>query len=194
MKYDVWEAAPPPGAGARPLSLVERVLAARGIVGPDAAREFLRTDQGLLHDPMELKDLPKAARRLERAMERGETIAVYGDYDVDGVTSTCLLYHFFRARGAKVLTYIPRRLEEGYGLNRAGLDALAAQGARVVVTVDCGITAVEEVEYAKSLGLEVIVTDHHACKETLPTRRRWWTPTGPTAPTPSRGWPGWGWR
>ena len=168
MKYDVWEAPPPPGAGAQPLSLVERVLAARGIVGPDAAREFLRTDEGLLHDPMELKDLPEAARRLERAMERGETIAVYGDYDVDGVTSTCLLYHFFRARGAKVLTYIPRRLEEGYGLNRAGLDALAAQGARVVVTVDCGITAVEEVEYAKSLGLEVIVTDHHACKETLP--------------------------
>ena len=166
MKYDIWEAAGPVQTGE--LTLVEQVLAARGIVGEDAVREFLRTDEGLLHDPTQMKDLPKAVKRLERAMDTGEVIAVYGDYDVDGVTATCLLYHFFRSKGAKVLTYIPRRLEEGYGLNQMGLDALKEQGAQLVVTVDCGITAVEEVEYAKRLGLEVIITDHHACKEILP--------------------------
>ncbi len=168
MKYVNWEGAAPAAGTAVPGSLVELVLAARGITGADAAREFLRTDTGLLHDPMEMKDLSAAVERLERAIGQGETIAVYGDYDVDGVTSTCLLYHFFSSRGARVLCYIPRRLEEGYGLNRAGLDALCEQGAKLVVTVDCGITAVDEVEYAKSLGLEVIITDHHACKEVLP--------------------------
>ena len=169
MKYEIWEAqAPATAVGAQVPELVGLVLAARGIVGEDAVREFLRTDSGLLHDPLQMKDLPRAVERLERAIKTGEAIAVYGDYDVDGVTSTCLLYHFFRSRGAKVLYYIPRRLEEGYGLNRAGLDALKEQGAQVVVTVACGITAVDEVEYAKELGLEVIITDHHACKEVLP--------------------------
>lgn len=169
MKYDNWAVVPNRG---RPLDgvgeLVGRVLAARGIVGEEAAREFLRCDPGLFQDPMKMKDMDKAAARLERAIADGETIAVYGDYDVDGVTATCLLYDFFRRRGAKALWHIPRRLEDGYGLNRSGLDALKEQGAQVVVTVDCGITAVDEVEYAKSLGLDVIVTDHHACKEVLP--------------------------
>lgn len=168
MKYVNWEGGAPERQTAGAQSLVELVLAARGITGEAAVREFLRTDAQLLHDPMDLKDLDVAVARLERAVAQGETIAVYGDYDVDGVTSTCLLYHFFRQRGAKVLYYIPRRLEEGYGLNRAGLDALKAQGAQLVVTVDCGITAVDEVEYARELGLEVIITDHHACKEALP--------------------------
>ncbi len=169
MKYVNWEAAPAPAGPWKGVPrLVGLVLAARGIADEAGARDFLRTDAGLLHDPLALRDLDKAAARLEQAIEAGETIAVYGDYDVDGVTSTCLLTLFFRARGAKVLCYIPRRLEEGYGLSRAGLDALYEQGAKVVVTVDCGITAADEVEYAKELGLEVIITDHHACKDPLP--------------------------
>lgn len=184
MKYMNWEGAAPARQGGEDRSLVELVLAARGITGQAAVREFLRTDEGLLHDPLDLKDLDVAVERLERAIREGETIAVYGDYDVDGVTSTCLLYHFFRARGAKVLYYIPRRLEEGYGLNRAGLDALKAQGAQVVVTVDCGITAVDEVEYAKTLGLEVIITDHHACKEVLPAAVAVVDPHRPDCPYP----------
>lgn len=169
MRYTSWEVADAPRRRAEGIpALVGRVLAARGIVDEDEARAFLRTDVGLLHDPLEMKDMAPAAARLEQAIERGETIAVYGDYDVDGVTSTCLLYDFFRRRGARTLWYIPRRLADGYGLNCRGLDALKAQGAQLVVTVDCGITAVEEVEYAKGLGLEVIVTDHHACKDALP--------------------------
>ncbi len=188
MRYDSWETASPGGAcPAGVPALVGRVLAARGITGEEEAREFLRTDPGLLHDPMELKDLPAAVARLEQALDRGETIAVYGDYDVDGVTSTCLLYDFFRRRGGKVLWYIPRRLEDGYGLNCRGLDALKEQGAQVVVTVDCGITAVDEVEYARSLGMEVIITDHHACKDALPAAVAVVDPHRPDCPYPFKG-------
>lgn len=169
MRYESWEV-PASAAPALPgvPALLGRVLAARGLTTEAEAREFLRTDPGLLHDPMLLAGMQEAVARLERALSQGETIAVYGDYDVDGVTATCLLYDFFRRRGGRVLWYIPRRLEDGYGLNCRGLDALKQQGAQLVVTVDCGITAVDEVEYARELGMEVIITDHHACKETLP--------------------------
>lgn len=188
MRYANWEVASAAGEAPAELgALVAKVLAARGIVGAGEAREFLRADVGLLREPDGLKDMDKAVARLERAMERGETIAVYGDYDVDGVTATCLLFDFFCRRGAKALWYIPRRLEDGYGLNCRGLDALKAQGAQVVVTVDCGITAVDEVEYAKSLGMEVIVTDHHACKDDLPAAVAVVDPHRPDCPYPFKG-------
>ena len=125
MKYDYWTVAPAEGRRVSGVpELVGRVLAARGIVGEEAARDFLRCDPGLFQDPFQLKDMDKAVARLRLALERGETIAIYGDYDVDGVTSTCLLFDFFRRRGAKALWYIPRRLEDGYGLNPGGLNAL----------------------------------------------------------------------
>ena len=169
MKYDHWAVAPRVGPAIPGVpELVGRVLAARGISDGETARAFLRCDPGLFEDPMGLKDMDKAVARLKRALENRETIAVYGDYDVDGVTATCLLYDYFYRAGAETLWYIPRRLEEGYGLNKSGLDALKAQGADVVVSVDCGITAVDEVEYAKAIGLDVIITDHHACKDALP--------------------------
>lgn len=188
MKYANWEAAGAPERRAEGIpALVSRVLAARGIVDETEAREFLRTDAGLLRDPWEMKDLDRAVARLERAMEDGETIAVYGDYDVDGVTSVCLLFDFFRRRGAHVVWYIPRRLADGYGLNCRGLDALREQGATLVVTVDCGITAVDEVEYARGLGMEVIVTDHHACKEVLPAACAVVDPHRPDCPYPFKG-------
>ena len=95
-------------------------------------------------------------------------MAVYGDYDVDGITSTCLLTDFLRDQGGDVCYYIPNRLSEGYGVNREAVDRLAQEGVRLIVTVDCGITAVEEVEYAKELGIDLVITDHHECKEELP--------------------------
>ena len=112
--------------------------------------------------------MDKAAARIERALAGNEYIAVYGDYDVDGITSTCLLTRYLRSRGGRVVPYIPDRLEEGYGLNREAVDALHAAGVTLIVTVDCGITAVEEVEYAKELGIDLVITDHHECKEELP--------------------------
>ena len=188
MKYDYWTVAPAEGRRVSGVpELVGRVLAARGIVGEEAARDFLRCDPGLFQDPFQLKDMDKAVARLRLALERGETIAIYGDYDVDGVTSTCLLFDFFRRRGAKALWYIPRRLEDGYGLNPGGLNALKARGAELVVTVDCGITAVDEVEYAKSLGMEVIITDHHACKDALPDAAAVIDPHRPDCPYPFKG-------
>ena len=172
MRYKQWnetggrrEDAPLRDAGIP--ALCAKVLAARGWSDPEQARKFLYEDPPL-HDPMEMKDMDRAAARLRRALDRGETIAVYGDYDVDGITATCLMTSFLRGEGGKVIPYIPNRLEEGYGLNRGAVEKLKNQGAALVVTVDCGITAVEEAGYAASLGLDVIITDHHECKETLP--------------------------
>ena len=171
MKYRQWNDLPPAdpagleAAGIPPLCA--RVLAARGCTDPAEARQFLYEEPPLC-DPLAMKDMDKAVRRLKSAIEKGETIAVYGDYDVDGITATCLLTDFLRREGATVIPYIPNRLEEGYGLNREAVEKLRAQGACIVVTVDCGITAVEETEYAKAQGLDVIITDHHECKDTLP--------------------------
>lgn len=106
-------------------------------------------------------DMDKAAGRLRLALERDERIAVYGDYDVDGITATCLLTDFLRSEGAAVISYIPDRMEEGYGLNRDAVNTLHRQGVSLIVTVDCGITAVDEAEYAQRLGVDVVVTDHH---------------------------------
>ena len=188
MKFQHWETPQSVCAGLPGLpALVGRVLAHRGFTDVEEAREFLRTDPGLLHDPALMRDLPRAAARLEAALERGETIAVYGDYDVDGVTATCLLYDYFRSRGGRVVWYVPRRLEDGYGLTCRALDALKDQGVQVVVTVDCGITAVEEARYAKDLGLELIITDHHACKDDLPQAYAVVDPHRSDCPYPFRG-------
>ena len=173
MKYKQWKELPP-GAGEAELTaagipaLCAKVLSARGVADPARARRLLY-EREELHDPMEMADMDKAVKRLKSALEEGETIAVYGDYDVDGITATCLLTDFLRSEGGKVLPYIPNRLEEGYGLNQGAVERLREQGAAVIVTVDCGITAVQETEYAKGLGLDVIITDHHECKEELPS-------------------------
>ena len=171
MKYRQWNDLPAASAGALKgaeiPALCAQVLANRGITDPEEARRFLY-EEPPLRDPMTMRDMDKAVSRLRQAIDGGEPIAVYGDYDVDGITATCLLSDFLRREGARVLPYIPNRLEEGYGLNRGAVERLADQGAKVVVTVDCGITAVEETERAKAIGLSVIITDHHECKETLP--------------------------
>ena len=171
MRYRQWNDLPPTPSGvltgAEIPALCAQVLANRGVTDPEEARRFLY-EHPPLRDPMSMKDMDKAVSRLRQAIDAGEPIAVYGDYDVDGITATCLLSDFLRQEGAQVLPYIPNRLEEGYGLNQGAVERLAGQGAKVVVTVDCGITAVEETERAKALGLSVIITDHHECKEVLP--------------------------
>ncbi|MGQ0664183.1 MAG: single-stranded-DNA-specific exonuclease RecJ [Pseudomonadota bacterium] len=148
--------------------IVARVLAGRG-VGADEAPAFLDPrlrDQ--LPDPSHLKDMDKAAHRLARALSGGETIAVFGDYDVDGATSAALLHRFFTAAGGRVRFYIPDRLREGYGPNAPALLRLHAEGAGVVVTVDCGITAHGALAAAAAAGLDVIVVDHHVAEPALP--------------------------
>lgn len=167
-------------------ALCAKVLAARGWSDPEEARRFL-FEEAPLRDPMEMADMDRAAARLRRALDGGETIAVYGDYDVDGITATCLMTDFLRGEGGTVLPYIPNRLEEGYGLNRGAVEQLAARGASLVVTVDCGITAVEEAAVAAALGVDVIVTDHHACKEILPAAAAVVDPHRPDCPYPFKG-------
>ncbi|KJS37295.1 MAG: single-stranded DNA exonuclease [Rhodospirillaceae bacterium BRH_c57] len=148
--------------------VVCRVLSARGVTA-DSAEAFLNpTLRDLLPDPSHLKDMDKAVARLVAAIEGGETIAIFGDYDVDGATSSALLARFLTAAGSEPLVHIPDRMTEGYGPNAPALIALAEAGATVVVTVDCGITAFAPLEAAAEAGLDVIVVDHHAAEPRLP--------------------------
>lgn len=148
--------------------LVASTLCARGITCVEEAKTLLSSSESQLQDPHLMKDMDLAVARIKRALRDGEAIAVYGDYDVDGITSTCLLTHYLRKQGANVCYYIPNRLEEGYGVNEEAVTELAQKGVTLVITVDCGITAVEEVKYAASLGIDFVITDHHECKEIIP--------------------------
>ena len=173
MKYGIWKVSQLEagavnalvGSGYAPLAAM--VLASRGIEDDHQARAYLDCNAPLL-DPFLMTDMDKAAGRVGLAMSRGEKIAVFGDYDVDGITATCLLTDFLRRHGADVVSYIPGRLEEGYGLNPIAIHQLHAEGVRLIVTVDCGITAVGEAELCKQLGMDLVITDHHECKQTLP--------------------------
>ena len=147
--------------------LTAMVLAARGFHNPKSAQAHLGCN-GPLHDPYLMKDMDKAVSRVSAAMAHREKIAVFGDYDVDGITSTCLLTHFLRKQGADVISYIPGRLEEGYGLNPIAIHQLHGEGVQLIITVDCGITAVNEAQLCKSLGIDLVITDHHECKDILP--------------------------
>ena len=193
MKYKEWKM--PSGspkarqvleaAGIPPL--LAAILSARGITQPDQARRLLTPRAEPVLDPMLLRDMDRAAARVRRALETGEHLAVYGDYDVDGITSTCLLTDCLRSLGGQVTPYIPDRLEEGYGLNLEAIQTLAAQGVTLIVTVDCGITAVEEVQFAAGLGVDVVVTDHHECKDPLPAAAAVVDPHRSDCPYPFKG-------
>ena len=173
MKYGIWKVSQLEagavnalvGSGYAPLAAM--VLASRGIGDDRQARAYLDCNAPLL-DPFLMTDMDKAAGRVGLAVSRGEKIAVFGDYDVDGITATCLLTDFLRRHGADVVSYIPGRLEEGYGLNPIAIHQLHAEGVKLIVTVDCGITAVSEAELCKQLGIDLVITDHHECKQTLP--------------------------
>jgi len=130
--------------------------------------EFLNGRIEDLKDPYKIKDMDKLIQRIDEAIENDELICIYGDYDVDGVTSITVLYKFLKNLGAKVMYYLPDRLLEGYGVNNEALSKIKDKGASLVITVDCGITAVEETEYAKKIGLDICITDHHECGQVLP--------------------------
>ena len=173
MKYGIWKTAEPEMGAVNALvqggyaPLTAMILSARGIMNSKEAHAYLGCDAPL-PDPYLMKDMDLAAGRVGLAVQRGERIAIFGDYDVDGITATCLLTHFLRKIGADVISYIPGRLEEGYGLNPIAIHQLHAEGVRLIVTVDCGITALEEAQLCKEMGIDLVITDHHECKEILP--------------------------
>ena len=190
MKYEQWNPAPRDGAAEQALlsagvsPLAALTLAGRGIRSREEASSFLAAGPELLHDPMLLRDMDAAVERINRALEQSETIAIYGDYDVDGITATCLLSSYLTERGAKVLPYIPDRLTEGYSLNTDAITRLRLKGARLLVTVDCGITNVKEAAFARGIGMDVVITDHHECKEELPQAAAVVNPHRPDCPYP----------
>ncbi len=140
----------------------------RGLKDPQSAGRFIKNEDEFFHDPFILPDMEKAACRIIEAVNKKERIFIYGDYDVDGVTSVSTLYLYLKSKGADVDYYIPSRSGEGYGISVAALDILSQKGAALMVTVDTGITAIDETEYAKSLGIDVIITDHHECHAAIP--------------------------
>ena len=172
MNYPAWQiktadhAAEQALAGAGCGALLRRVLAARGCTDPAEVQALLGAGAEL-SDPFLLRDMDKAVARIEQAVENEETIVIYGDYDVDGISATAILYECLSSMGAHVRCKLPTR-GTGYGLTRPALESLAEKGFKLVVTVDNGISAIEEAACAKELGLDLIVTDHHLPGETLP--------------------------
>ena len=145
------------------------VLALRGINDAQSAKAMIDGGKDNLCDPMLIMNMDKAAARVKKAIAQKEKVAVYGDYDVDGITATCIVTDYLISKGISCRPYIPDRSEEGYGLNTAAIKALSDEGVSLIITVDCGITAVSETEYARSLNLDLVITDHHECNfESVP--------------------------
>jgi len=165
--------------------LVVQLLYNRGLSEASEVAAFLAAPgEEPLGDPFALRDMPQAVQRIQQAIASGERMVVYGDFDVDGITSAALLVQTLAALGARASPYIPRRLEEGYGLNLGALDRLAAEDVRLVITVDNGISALAEVEHANALGIDVIVTDHHHVPPQLPRAVAILNPKRPDCPYP----------
>jgi len=173
LKFGIWKTARPSPAAVNTLvaggcaPLTAMILAARGINETEEANRYL-TCNAPMPDPLCMQDMHMAVGRLAVALQNGEKIAVFGDYDVDGITATCLLTDFIRSLGGDCIPYIPGRLEEGYGLNPIAIRQLHQEGVKLIITVDCGITALEEALLCKSLGIDLVITDHHECKKELP--------------------------
>jgi single-stranded-DNA-specific exonuclease len=164
--------------------LLARLLVVRGVRDAGQAQLFLRGGLEHFHDPMRMLGMREAVERIRRALEAGEKIRIYGDYDADGVSSTTLMILLMRRLKADFDYYIPHRIHEGYGLNRGALELAAAQGVSLIVTVDTGISAREEIEYAKRLGIDVVVTDHHEPPPQLPEAVAIINPKQPGCPYP----------
>jgi single-stranded-DNA-specific exonuclease len=148
--------------------VIATLLAQRDIGTFDGAKTYFRPHLGQLHDPFLMQDLDKAVTRLLQAIEQNEAVMVYGDYDVDGTTSVSMLTHFLRTKGIMVTPYVPDRYAEGYGLSKQGIDAAKEQDICCIVALDCGVKAIEQAAYAASLGIDLIICDHHTPGETLP--------------------------
>ena len=193
MKYKQWVVTPPCPAVKEQLTragldpLLAGVLAARGITDVRQACSLLTPAEESMPAPELMRDMDKAVARIRLALAQGERIAVYGDYDVDGITATCLLKQHLLSLGGNIVSYIPDRLEEGYGLNYEAIDYLSTLNVALIITVDCGITAVDEVSYAKNKGIDVVITDHHACKEVLPPAAAVVDPHRSDCPYPFKG-------
>ena len=148
--------------------LVSVFLSSRGMTDIDDVRVLMGEASPEIYDPYLMADMDKAVKRIRTAIANGEKIAIYGDYDVDGMTSCAILAHWLETKNAEYEIYIPGRFDEGYGLNRPAIEALKERGVNLIITVDCGITAIEEVEYARNIGMELVITDHHECKSDFP--------------------------
>ncbi|MBQ3379365.1 MAG: single-stranded-DNA-specific exonuclease RecJ [Clostridia bacterium] len=164
--------------------LVKILLINRGITNADEAHSFIDAGEDLWNDPFLLKDMDAACARILKAISAHEKIAVYGDYDVDGVTSTAVLINYLTDLGIETEYYIPQRCDEGYGLNSCAIKALYDSGATLLITVDSGITGFEEVKYANSIGLDIIITDHHECSSEIPDALAVINPKRPDCPYP----------
>ena len=153
--------------------LTARLLINRGVNSVESAKHFIESSNGTLNeesviDPFLMKDMDIAVDRIKKAIANGEKIVVYGDYDVDGITSVTALYSYLQKAGLNAEYYIPERISEGYGMNVTALDKIKNSGINLVITVDCGVMANTEVDFAKSIGLDILITDHHECPEVLP--------------------------
>ena len=149
-------------------AVVAQLLAQRNITSFESAKAFFRPHIGQLHDPFLMQDMGKAVSRLQRAIDQKETVMVYGDYDVDGTTSVSLLTHFLRSQGLNVTPYIPDRYAEGYGLSKKGIDMAKAAHITFMIALDCGVKAIDQVAYANTLGIDLIICDHHTPGDVLP--------------------------
>ena len=148
--------------------LLATIIANKDMKNKEEIEVFLHPTRKDFHDPYLMPDMEIAVNRIVKAIEQQEKVIIYGDYDVDGITSITVLKKFLADRGLEVDSYIPNRLDEGYGLNKAAIDKIVQEGYQLMITVDCGISGIEEIDYANNLGLEIIVTDHHEPAETLP--------------------------
>ncbi len=149
-------------------SVLADLLVRRGVATFAQARSFFRPSLDNLHDPFLMKDMDIAVQRVRDAITSGQKILVYGDYDVDGTTAVSLVYSFIKRFTPEVDFYIPDRYDEGYGLSAKGIDYAAKMGVNLIITLDCGIKAIEKVKYARSKGIDVIICDHHLPEEELP--------------------------
>ena len=164
--------------------IVAKLLYNRGYTDSASAKSFLYMESEILSNPFLLKDVDLGIERISKAVSLGEKITVYGDYDVDGVTSVCTLYLYLKSLGANVDYYIPNRVGEGYGVSNGAIDNIAAKGTKLIITVDTGITAIDEVEYARGLGIDFVVTDHHECRSDIPLAAAVINPHRPDCPYP----------
>ncbi len=148
--------------------IIAKLLYTRGYCDSVSAGSFIRMENEMFRNPFDMADMLKGVQRLEKAIKEKEKITVYGDYDVDGVTSVCTLYLYLRSLGADVEHYIPNRAGEGYGVSVSAIDLIKQNGTKLIITVDTGITAIEEVAYAKTIGVDFLITDHHECRTDIP--------------------------
>ncbi|MGE5607991.1 MAG: single-stranded-DNA-specific exonuclease RecJ [Bacillota bacterium] len=162
------EAAEQLAMGLKTSSVIAQMLVNRGISDVEEGRRFLTPSLMHLHEPGEMAGVQRAAERIVQAIGAGERIVIYGDYDVDGITATSILWHAIKLLGGQVEYYIPHRLEEGYGMNMEAMGSICDGGAKLIVSVDCGITALEEAKLARERGVDLIITDHHEPAATLP--------------------------